>query len=281
MTILAAVLLAVAAGITEILPVSGSGHVFLLAEVLGVPVGGAEFRSFRAMLLLGVGFSGLLFYHTQLGDMLRENLVLLGLLRPTNRARGVPFGRRLGLLIALAVLPMLAAFLLNGVRTEIETGNYTLVFVSVLFCLSGAVLFLSARSAREKRSIHQMTLHDAVVAGVIQMFSVLPGLSRSGLTASVLLQRGLNGAAVSEFVGLLGVPVFLCAGFVQLLSAGGAESGLAQTPYLILGFALSALVGFFTLRFFTDFMARRRPAVFAYWSWGAGILSLILFLVSA
>ncbi|MBO4419413.1 MAG: undecaprenyl-diphosphate phosphatase [Oscillospiraceae bacterium] len=281
MTILAAVLMAIAAGITEILPVSGSGHLYLLAELFGVPAAGAEFRSFRAVLLLGVGFAGLLFYHTQISDMLRENLVLLGLLRPTNRDRGVPFGRRLGLLTVLAVLPMAAAFLFNGIRKKIETGDYTLVYVSVLLCLSGVVLFLSARSAREKCTIHQMTLHDSIMTGVVQTVTVLPGLSRVGLTSALLLNRGLNGSAVAEFVGILGVPVYLASGLVQLISAGGGEGGFAAVPYLVLGFALSTLVGFFTLRFFTDFMAHRRPTLFAYWSWGAAILAVILFLISA
>lgn len=281
MTILAAVLLALAAGITEILPVSGSGHIYLLAELLGVPVSEGEFRSFYAMLLFGVSFAGILFYHTQLMDMLRENLVLFGLLRPTNRERGVPFGRRLGQLVFLALLPMPAAFLFNGLRVRIVSGDYRLVYVCVLLILSGTVLFLSARAAREKRTIHQMTLRDAVLTGAVQTVTVLPGLSRSGMTVSVLFHLGLNGAATAEFVGLLGIPVFLISGLIQLISAGAGEGSIASAPYLILGFAVSSLAGFFTLRFFTDFMAHRRPTVFAYWSWGAGILALILFLISA
>ena len=281
MTILAAVLMALAAGITEILPVSGSGHLYLLAELFGVSTSGSEFQSFRAVLLLGVGFSGVLFFHTQLGDMLRENLVLLGLLRPANRERGVPFGRRLGLLLALALLPMAAAFLFNSLRRQIESGDYTLIYVSVLLSLSGTVLFLASRSAREKRSIHQMTLHDAIMTGIVQTVTVLPGVSWSGITQSLLLNRGLTGAAVVEFVGLLGIPVFLSSGLIQLVSAGSAAGSFASTPFLVMGFAVSALSGFFTLRFFTDFMAHRRPTIFAYWSWGAGILSLILFLISA
>ena len=96
-----------------------------------------------------------------------------------------------------------------------------------------------------------------------------------------MLHRGLDGPAAAEFTGLLSVPVFLAAGVVQLISAGSAEGSFAAAPFLILGFSLSALAGFFTHRFFTDLMARRRPSGFAYWSWGAGILALILFLISA
>jgi undecaprenyl-diphosphatase len=281
MTIFAAVVLAVAAGITEIFPVSGTGHLYILAKLLGVPSSGAEFQSLRGMLCLGVAFSGILFYHTQLGDILRENLVLLGLLRPSGRQRGEPFGKRLGQLLFAASLPMVPALLLNPLRRSLEGGDDALLVVSVLICLSGAILFLAARGARAKRTIHQMTLSDAVFTGLIQILSVFPGLSRSGLTVSVMLHRGLDGPAAAEFTGLLSVPVFLAAGVVQLISAGSAEGSFAAAPYLILGFSLSALTGFFTHRFFTDLMARRRPSGFAYWSWGAGILALILFLISA
>lgn len=281
MSILAAVVLALAAGITEIFPVSGTGHLYVLAKLLGVPASGAEFQSFRGMLYLGVAFSGVLFYRTQVYDMLHENLVLLGLARPASRQRGEPFGRRLGQLLLLASLPMIPALLLNGLRVEMEQGAHTLAIVSGLLCLSGAVLYFAARGARGRRSIFQMTLSDALTTGLVQMLTIYPGLSRSGFTASVLLARGLDGPAAAEFTGVMGIPVFLAAGIVQLISAGKAGGSFAAAPYLILGFALAALTGFFAHRLFTDWMARRRAASFAYWCWGAGILALILFLISA
>ncbi len=281
MTILAAVVLALAAGVTEILPVSGTGHLFILAKLLGVSVSGAEFQSFRGMLYLGVAFAGILFYRTQFYDMLRENLVLLGLARPLSRQRQEPFGRRLGQLLLVASLPMIPALLFNGLRAELEQGTHALALISGQLALSGAVLFFAARSARGKRNIFQTALPDALTAGLAQMLTVYPGLSRSGFTAAVLLARGFDGPAAAELTGLMGIPVFLAAGVVQLISAGKAGGSFAAAPYLILGFALSALTGFFTLRIFTDAMARRRPTAFAYWSWGAAILALILFLISA
>ena len=279
MTIFAAIVLALTAGITEIFPVSGSGHFFLLAKLLGIPVGG-ELQSFRAMLCLGVGFGGVLFYRTQLLDMLREGLVLLGLHRPTTRLRGEPFGKRLGLLVLPATLPMAGALLLNGARRRLETGDLALVWVCILFCLSGAVLFFAARGARYRRTILEITLPDAILAGLAQVASVFPGLSRTGLTASALLCRGLDGGAVAEFTGLMGVPVFLASGVVQLVELD-AEAQPAAAPYLILGFALSALSAFFALRVYTERITNRRPTGFAYWAWAAGILSLIVYLFSA
>lgn len=281
MTILAAIIMALAAGLTEIYPVSGSGHLYILAKLLGVPVGGAAFQSFRAMLCFGVACSGVLYYRTQLFDTVRENLVLMGLLRPSGRQRGEPFGKRLGLLLLIAGLPMLPSLLMNRLRLRLELGDYTLAYVGVLLCVSSVILYFSTRSARGKRSIHQMTLSDALFAGLIQILSVFPGLSRTGLTLSVLLSRGLDGAAAAEFTGLMSISAFLGAGIVQMSAAVSSGEALAAAPYLILGFALSALTGYFTLRVFTNLMSFRRPTGFAYEGWGAAILALILFLISA
>lgn len=281
MSILAAIVLALTAGITEIFPVSGTGHLYLFAKLLGVRAAEAEFQSFRAMLYFGVALGSCLFYHTQVGDILRENLVLLGVKRPAFRQRGEPFGRRLGLLLLMANLPMIPALLLNGLRLRVEQDAYTLAVISILLAFSGALLYFAARSARGRRSIHDMTLSDSLLVGAGQILTIFPGISRSGFTMDVLLNRGFDGAAAVEFSGILGIPAFIAAGIFTMISAGSAEGAVAAAPFLILGFSLSALSAFFTLRFFTDLMARRRPTGFAYWSWGAAILALILFLISA
>lgn len=281
MSILAAILLALIAGITEVLPVSGTGHLFLFAKLFGISAAGAEFQTFRGVLYLGVSFGLLLYYRMQAADIVRENLILLGLLRPSVQHRAESFGRRLGMLLFFAALPMLPALLLNGLRTRLEQGSGALAAVSVLLCISGALLYFASRGARGKRSIHQATLSDAVYAGLFQIPTVLPGFSRSGFTLAAFLSRGMEGTAAAELSGLMGVPVFLGAGLVQLIYAASLEGGSPGTAYLFLGFALATLSAFFTIRIFTEWMSRHKPVGFAYWSWGAGILSLILFLLSA
>ena len=278
MSIFAAVILAIAAGITEIFPVSGTGHLNILAKLLGVQASGAEFRAFRGAVLLGCGLALLLFYRFQVLDVLREAMVLLGLARPARRQRGEPFGRRLGLLLLLSALPMVLSLLLGELRAEADTGAHSLAFVSVFLGLSGVVLFFAGRAAAEKRDIHQLTLNDSLLAGGVQAVSVLPGLSRTGCVMSLLLAQGLESSAALEFTSLMGIPALLAAGLRELIGAGGDA---APVPLLILGCALSALTGFFSLRYLTELLARRRPTFFAYWCWGAAILALILFLISA
>ncbi len=281
MSFFAAVVFALLAGITEILPVSGTGLLFGAAKLFGVPTSGAAFESFRGILYFGVALGALLYYHTQIWDILRERLVLLGIARPVGRKRAVPFGRRLWSLLLCATLPMLPALLLNGLRTRMEQGGLYLAWISLFFCVSGTVLFFLTRGARGGRGIHQTDLSDVVFAGVFQVFSIFPGASRSGLTLTALLSQGLDGPAAMEFSGLMGIPVFLAAGIVSLISASGFEGAPCDTTFMVLGFALSALSSFFTIRIMTEWISRHRLTCFAYWTWGAALLSMSLFLISA
>ena len=278
MSIFTAIILALAAGITEMFPVSGTGHLNILAKLLGVQAAGAEFRAFRGAALLGCALALLLFYRFQVLDVLRESLVLLGILRPARRSRTLPFGRRLGLLLVLSQVPMLLSLLLGSLREAADTGAHSLALVSLFLSLSGVGLFFAGRSAAENRDIHQLTLNDSLLAGGMQAISVLPGLSRTGCVMSLLLAQGLEAPAALEFTGLMGIPALLVAGLWDLIGAGGEA---ASVPLLILGCALSALTGFFTLRYLTELLTRRKPTLFAYWCWGAAILALILFLISA
>ena len=281
MTFFTAIVFALLAGIAEILPISGTGLLIVLAKLFGVPTSGAAFQSFRGILYLGVAFGAVLYYHTQIGDIVRERLVLLGIARPVGRKRTVPFGRRLWSLLLFATLPMVPALLLNGLRIRIEQGGLYLAWISLFFCISGTVLFFLTRGARGGRGIHQTDLSDVVSAGVFQVFSILPGASRAGLTLTALLSQGIDGPAAMEFSGLMGIPVFTAAGVMNLISASDFEGAPCETTFLVLGFALAALAAFFTIRILSEWISRHRLTCFAYWTWGAAILSMSLFLISA
>lgn len=281
MTIFAAILMAFVAGAAEILPVSGTGLLFVCAKFFGISAASAEFQTFRGAVYFGVAFGSLLYYRTQVWDILRDRLVFLGILRPIGKKRSMAFGKRLGILIAFASLPMLPALLLNGLRKNLEQGDHTLAGISILLCIYGAVLFFLTRGAKAKRTIHETELLDAAVAGALQVFSVFPGVSRAGTTLTALMTQGLEGPAAMELSGLMGIPVFLFAGIVQIISTAGMESGKPLTVFMVLGFALSALTAFFTIRIFTEWLSRHKPTCFAFWSWGVAIFALTLFLFSA
>ena len=281
MTWFGALLLAAVAGITEILPVSGTGHLYIVEKALGLELSAADFTAYRGALHLGIAAALLLFYHRQAGQMLRELLVLFGVLRPTSRQRGVPFPRRLFLLLVLSSLPMFAGLALNRFRLQIEGHDLLLIFVGGFLLLSGVLLYFTGRSARETKALQDVTLGDGLLAGLFQIPSVFPGLSRTGLLLSAGLLRGLRYEAAVEFAGLLGIPAFLASGLWQRVEAGKLGEVTVTSSQCFAGAAAAAIIALFTLRFFRERAEYRKPTGFAYWCWGAGLLSVILFLFAA
>lgn len=280
MSWLSAIFLAFLAGVTEILPVSGTGHLYLFEKLLGLSSSSADLRAFRGMLYLGTALALTLFYRDTVRSMLREFFVLIGAFRPAGRHRGVLFPRRLQMLLLIASIPMLAGLLLTGLLDRIDRGDYTLLIVSVFLVLNGAILFFAGRGTRGKKSLPDATLSDAMILGAAQVLSVFPGLSRSGLTMSAGLARGLDGGSAFALSGLMGIPVFLFSGLRQLIVSGGEERSLSIW-LMLAGFFMTTAVGLVTLRVVSDQLSRRRPTGLAFWCWGAGILSFIVFLVSA
>lgn len=274
MTWLGAILLAAAAGVTEILPVSGSGHFYLLEKVLGLELSAADTAAFRSALYGGTALALVLFYHRRLGQMLRDLLIRSG--KP-----GTSLPRRLLVLLTVSSLPMLLALFLNKARIAVEASSALLAFVSGFFALSGVVLFFSSRSAREKKDLPKTTGYDGFVMGLAQIPTVFPGLSRVGMLLSAGFLRGMDYSGALELTGLMGIPVCLAAS-VSLAMAGKRLGGTAVSVRMLLaGAGISAVFGLITLRVLTERAAYRKSTGYAYWCWGASLLALILFLIAA
>ena len=98
---------------------------------------------------------------------------------------------------------------------------------------------------------------------------------------SVALMLGFDGESAFVYSGLLGIPSFLAAGLLNVL--GAADAGVVSTPVMLSMsvFFLSAVTGIMALRRFTVRVRESRTVGVAFWCWGAAIVSLVLFLISA
>ena len=272
------ILMAIVDGLTEIFPVSGDAHTQMIAKLLGISLSRGQFACLRAWMHFGVFLALSMFYRRELSSMLQEQLVILGLRRPVSRKRGVPLERRQLMLWFFSALPMLAGLLLYPLRRRIEQGSFSLLISGLLLGVYGILLFFALRAAAERREDTDLTLADAVTAGGAQILSVLPGVSRCGMSTAVLMLRGMTGETAVGGAGLMGVPVFFAAAITELIAAKGAGLSAAVC---ILALCVSAIAGFFALRLLRHMARRGSLSVFVYWCWGAGIFCLALFLISA
>ncbi len=278
MSWLQTIILAFVEGLTEIFPVSGDAHTLIFLKLLGVSLTAAQICCVRAWMHFGVFLALCLYYRRELRAMLEEFLVLLGIIRPVSRRRGIPLDRRQLMLYLFAALPVIAGALIYPLRRRIEQGRFALAISGLLLGLFGLILYFAFRGASPRREDDDLTLGDTLSAGASQIISVLPGVSRSGAVTAVAVSRGVTFPGAVRMAGIMGVPVFLAAGIVDLIAAKGAAVNAAVC---ILAFCVTALTAMFALRLLRGIARRGSMSLFVYWCWGAGIFSLALFLISA
>lgn len=256
MNLLESVALAAIQGLTEFLPVSSSGHLALASEFMNIPAGS---MAFEVVLHLGTLVAVLLIYGRDLSSI----------------AVGVVRGRREGMLTALSLLLASVPAGIVGVflSDRIEAVFGMPLVVSLLMLLTGTVLFLTRFSPPGRG---EPGIRRGIFIGFFQALAVLPGVSRSGLTISAGLFRGVDRAEAARFSFLLSVPAILGAAVLELPKAEW------NTPVgvLVAGFAVSALVGYGALKLLLRFVGAGALHRFCWYCWAVGGFGTVWFILN-
>ncbi len=230
-----AVLAGVVQGIVEWLPISSTGNVSLFLTVMGVsPEVAVQLALF---LQVGTTLSAAVYYR----DTIREAAVAAPGWRPAGAFTG-PNADTTFVVVACAMTGLIGIpiyLLLIDLASEL-TGGLFVAAIGVLLVLTGVLQ--RATEAIGLGEKEHPNLLDAVLVGAIQGLSILPGVSRSGTTASVLLFRGHNGPSAFRLSFLLSIPAGLGAGVLIVLDTGGVPTTTGLEAVLAL--VTSAVVGY-------------------------------------
>lgn len=179
--------------ITEFLPVSSSGHLIILPELMNWPAQGIEVD---IGLHLGTLLAVCVYFMADLRKM------FIGLWRGGDARKQV-------FLLILATLPIvILGFLL---RKSIEDIRYPYMICFTLICF-GILLWISDRFSKNDRHFDDMSYKDAFFIGLAQCLSLIPGTSRSGITMTAARLCRINRSDAARFSMLLSVPVVGAAG---------------------------------------------------------------------
>jgi len=212
-------------GLTEFLPVSSSGHLVLVPAVFGAdpPSLGTS-----AILHLGTLAAVVLYFRR---DLLR-----------LTRFRSDETARRLVWLLAIGTVPAAIAGLLLEDALDEFNSEPRLVAIALIF--TGAMLVASGAIVRRQRTIEQANRRDAVLIGLAQATALIPGISRSGITITAGLGRGLTATEAARFSFLLAVPVIAGAGLLEMIDA--IDQG-SLTGELWVGVGVAAVSGYLAI----------------------------------
>ena len=125
-----------------------------------------------------------------------------------------------------------------------------------------------------------MRLPDALLIGAAQAVSVLPGLSRTGLTVAAGLYRGAKAEFSLDYSFLLAVPFWLGAGIIRIIQGCVAGVTAARLPAYLAGAIVCVLAARFALARLRQLTRKKSWSHFAFYSWAAAVFSIFLFLIT-
>lgn len=239
-------------GLTEFLPVSSTGHLILTAWVLKLTQ--TEFlKTFEVVIQLGAILSIVILYGRRLWKNPEEIKKILAAFLPTA-------------MVGFAGYKFIKTFLL---------GN-SLITVVALAVGGLAILLFDKRfnaAARGKR-ISDLTYKQAMLIGAVQALAVVPGVSRALVTIWCGLTAGLSRKEAVEMSFVLAVPTMAAAAGYDILRSGW---GFSETEWglLALGFVISAIVAFVTVKWFLRLVQQHGMILFGWYRLLAAAIFLL------
>lgn len=245
-----AVFLAILQGATEFLPVSSSGHLILVPAMLGWDDQGL---AFDVMVHLGSLFAVLLYFRHEVTTISRSTLRHLFGGPPSEESR-------LGWMVAFATIPVGLVGFFFGDWIENTLRNPR--FIALTMAVFALLLWWVDRRNLQRRKLADLGWKDILVLGLAQAISLMPGVSRSGMTITAGLLMGLNRGAAARFSFLMAIPVIILASGLKIVQLMQSEVAV-DWRLMLVGVLVSALVAYLVIHWFLGFIRRFSMAPFA------------------
>lgn len=260
-----AIVLGLAQGLTEFLPISSTGHLRIIPAFAGWDDPGAMFT---AVVQLGTMLAVVLYFRQDLQRITRVWL-------RSFRDRGVrdDLDARMGWYITLATVPIVVFGLIF--RDQIETGARNLYLIGTVLIVLGLILLLAEAVGSRTRTLEEVTRTDAIWVGLAQAMALVPGTSRSGATITAGLFLGLERGAAARFSFLLSIPAVVLSGLYGLtdLIAGEDEVSFGA---LTIAIVVAFVSGYASIAFLLRYLANHSTLIFVIYrvALGAAVIAL-------
>ncbi len=274
--LLKAFFIGIVQGITEWLPISSTGHMILFDRVVRLNVG-ADFKDFFLVAI-------------QLGSILAVLVAFFGKLNPFSRKKSEAekkrtlslWGRVLVGCIPAGIVGVLLDDFLEG---HLFNGPIVSAVVASTLIVYGVLFIWIERRARGRtmrvEDIADLSYRDALLIGLFQILSLVPGTSRSGSTILGACLLGVGRTAAAEFSFFMALPIMLGASLLKgykFVASGVGVSG-TEIAVLLVGIAVAFVVSLLAIRFLMDFVKKHSFEAFGWYRIALGAIVLLLFLL--
>ena len=268
------ILLGIVEGITEWLPISSTGHLILVEEFVQLQASDAFREMFNVVIQLGAILAVVVLYFHKLNP-----------LSPQKSKAEKKQTMELWYKVIVACLPAAVLGLLLDDWMDAHLHNY--IVVSIMLALYG-IFFIVIETWNKKKlpkvtELNDLTYQTALIIGMFQVLSLVPGTSRSGATIVGALLIGVSRYVATEFTFFLAIPVMFGASglkIVKFLADGGGFTG-TEAALLIVGCAVAFVISILAIKFLMGYIKKNDFKVFGYYRIILGILVLGYFAIKA
>jgi len=243
------VIIAILQGFFEWLPISSSGQTFIISmNLLGISA--EEAYSLAIWLHLGTTFAVLLKFRTDFVKISKSILPKKYVVDEIDiKKRNWLVYATIGTGITALPLYFIFRIIISGAFTAFQGDLITLI-ISGLLIITGIILLktrkIYGKSTLEDAPQNEIT-KDSFLAGLVQGVSILPGISRSGLTVSSVLLENYNQDNALKLSFLMSVPVAIASIIVDIIFGEGSVFGIIEPFLIILLTIISFLIGYITI----------------------------------
>jgi len=255
MTIFEALVLGIVQGIAEFLPISSSGHLVVLREVFQLE---GEMLTFDIFVHVGSLVAILAVYWKDVWALIKN-----------------PFCKMTVLLILGTIPAVVVGFpLRNIIEGPIFTSG---IWLAAAFTATGVLLLMADKFKNCHKEEHEITYKDALFVGLMQALALPPGISRSGMTITGALGRGISREAAANFSFMLAIIAIAGVGFVEALELATGRTcieNIGVAPMLV-GAIASGLVGYISIKLLLKLIKACKLRYFSYYVWALAALILL------
>lgn len=260
------IILSIVQGITEWLPISSTGHLIIVEDLLPL----ASSTAFKELFMVLVQF----------GSILAVIVLYFNKLNPFASSKS-SFEKKatwdLWIKVVIATLPAVVfGFILDDYMDEYF--NIIPVIAATLIIYGIGFIWVEnnnqGKHSKQIQSFADLSYMTAFKIGLFQALAIIPGTSRSGATIMGGLLLGASRFIAAEFSFFMSVPVMLGASLLKLIKLGGALT-ITEMIYMAIGMGLSFIVSLLAIKFLISYIKRHDFKVFGYYRIVLGIILVL------
>ena len=263
--IIKAIFFGIVEGITEWLPISSTGHMILLNELVKLDVSKDFYDMFQVVIQLGAIMAVVILFWRQIFPFKKEN-------------DKIKIDKNIMSLWGKILVACVPAAIVGVLFDEFfEKLFYNYVCVALALIIFG-ILFIVIENKKKKSKINslaELTYNTVLLIGIFQLIAaIFPGTSRSGATIVGALLLGVSRTVAAEFTFFLAIPVMFGASLLKLIKFSFAFSGM-ELAILLVGMIVAFITSMFIIKFLMNYIKKHDFKVFGWYRIVLGIIVLV------